>query len=105
MSNGRSVDSKEGAVDEGVSGRQTRNTILTKLVRKRKGNVLGRGIVLVGSLIEQCLVVDGQRNFVGVASVIKYMVRVNREVAGVPGVCEPDSSNDGEGEESAKENL
>jgi len=33
------------------------------------------------------------------------MVRVDRDVAGVPGVGEPNSGNNGESKESAKEDL
>ena len=105
MSDGGSVDTKEGAIDEGVPGGQTGNTASTKPDGKRSGDILSGRIGLVGSLIEQVLVVDGQRNFVAFPSVVKHAVRVDRDVASVPGVSEPDSSNDGESEESAKEDL
>jgi len=74
-------------------------------VENGERDVLDGGIGLVGSFIEHGLVVNGQCNFVVLTSVVEHEVRVDREVTSVPGVGEPDSSNDGEGEESAKEGL
>jgi hypothetical protein len=42
---------------------------------------------------------------VALASVVVNAVRIDRDVASVPGVGEPDSSNDGEGNERAEEEL
>ena len=74
-------------------------------VESGEGNILDGGIGLVGSLVEQGLVVNSQCNVVVLTSVVKHEVRVDRDMAGVPGVGEPNSSNDGEGEESTKEGL
>ena len=105
MSNGRSVHSKVGTVGEGVAGRQTGSTTSTKSYRKRREDILGRGIGLVGNLVEQGLVIYSQRNFVWFAGIVEHAVRVDGEVASVPGVGKPDSSDDGRSEESAKEDL
>jgi len=52
VSNNGSVDSKECAIGEGVTGRQTGDTASTKPDRNWRGDVLDGGISLVGSLIK-----------------------------------------------------
>jgi len=42
---------------------------------------------------------------VGLAGVVEHAVRVDRDVAGVPSVGEPDSSDDREGNEGTEEDL
>ena len=70
-----------------------------------EGDVLGWGIGLIGSLIEQGLVINNLHNLVELAGIVVHTVGVDRDVTCVPGVREPESGNDGEREESAEEDL
>ena len=106
VSDGSSIGCKIDAVEEAVPGGQTRDTTSTKSNRKGSEDVIRDGrLGLIGSFVEYGLVVDDLPDFIIPASVVEHTVGVDREMASVPSIGEPDRSNDGEGEESTKEDL